>query len=126
MENSDRDVKSYNFVNDQVWSMLYHMEKYKKFTPGAWYTGCYCDWLQILIYRIFDYVYNNPESSLEEKLKGIKMYDGEGNEFINDKYIHDLFFTIDKQLKITLEEQKIIKKNNRLVNRIKRFFHINI
>lgn len=120
-EDSETELKGHNFIDDQIWSMLYHIDRYKRFTPGAWFKGCYCDWLQILIYTTFDHVYNNPESSLENKSKRIEMYDGEGNVYSNDKYIYNLFTAIDEKLKVRLKEKKIHDK--KLKTRIIKFLY---
>ena len=110
-------LSSYGFVDDQVWVMMRHKRKYKRFRPDAWHTGCYSDQVQTMIFSIFDYLHKHPEASLEEKSKGIVMFDSDGKEFVNDKYHYDLLSSIDKKLKIKLEEKRII-------NRLKKFFNL--
>lgn len=125
------ECAGHHFIDDQVWAMMGHMNKYNQFTPFGWHTGCYCDQLQWLIFRVFDFVYNNHEVSLEDQAKGVDMDDGDGIKFTNDKYIYDLFVAIDEKLRPKLEEyqaekeqEAIEKENKRFINRIKRFFKI--
>jgi hypothetical protein len=122
------EYAGHHFIDDQVWVMMGHMNKYNQFTPFGWHTGCYCDQLQWLIFRVFDFVYKNKESNLEDQSKEVNMDDGEGVKFTNDKYIYDLFIAIDQKLKPEfekhiLEEER--KENRRFINRIKRFFKLN-
>jgi len=130
----------YDFVVTQVGTMLHHKDEYGRFFPNGWFIGSYCEQVQGTIFKVFDYIEQNPEVGWDEFLKQ-KMIDGDGNEFTNEEYIRDLFISVDKELhSLTPEERRLEyeagfkkfeeelrieeeeKNSKKLVNRIKKSF----
>ena len=130
----------YDFVGIQVNTMLNHKDEYGRFFPYGWYSGSYSEYVQGIIFRAFDCIEQNPEVGWEGFLKQ-KMIDGDGNEFINEEYIRDLFIAVNEELhSLTPEERRLEyeagfkkfeeelrkeeeeKNSKKLVNRIKKFF----
>ncbi len=119
----------YDFVSTQADIMLCHKEKYGRFFPDGWYIGSYCEHVQSTIFKVFDYIEQNPKAGWEEFLKQ-KMVDGDGNEFTNEEYVRNLFIAIDEELhkertdfKESNEElPKDGKEKKGILNKIKKFF----
>jgi len=128
----ESEGECYDFVSTQVSTMLYHKEKYGRFFPNGWYIGSYCEQVQSDIFKIFDYLEQNPKIGLDEFLNQ-EMVDSDGNEFEKEEYIHDLFIAIDNELrsrKRTKKEDDFkeskeklnIEKQDKLIDRIKKSF----
>jgi hypothetical protein len=119
----------YDFVSTQADIMLYHKEKYGRFFPDGWHIGSYCEHVQSTIFKVFDYIEQNPEAGWEEFLKQ-KMIDGDGNEFTNEEYVRNLFIAINEELYkeridfkgFNKELHKDEKEKNGILNKIKKFF----
>ena len=94
--NPIEDPRSLDFIERVLESMKVHKIRYGRYTPDAWYQGCYSEYLQSVIFSTFDnlearevsdpktfireYIMSNPDAQQYAKEHTVdielKVYDG--------------------------------------------------